>query len=242
MLIRCVSIVVILLALVVPTVSSAGVIVTVQDANIVANGSGFVDILISSSAPNELLSSVNFEFAIVGSPSPTGSLEFLPTTDFGPPGYVFGPATGNYFETIASPTSLTGGDSYQTGDVNVTLTGTPANLVRLNLKHNTGTPLAAVGSTFQLDLVSSLLTDFQFWDDMGTPGDLSDDGPTSLPIDLLLSDTSGTITIISGAAAVPEPGTFAVLAIAGVGFVGQRLRKKKTVKLLLESDATNSEL
>lgn len=241
MLMRCVSCVVVLLILLVPTSGSADVIVTVQDAIIVADGWGFVDILISSSAPNEPLSSVNFEFSITGSPSSTGSLEFLPTTDFSPSGYVFGPATGNYLETIASPTSLTGGDSYQTGDVNVPLTGTPATLVRLNLQHNTGTPLAAVGSTFELNLVSSLLTDFQFWNDMGTPGDLSDDGPTSLQIDLLLSDTSGTITIISGAAAVPEPGTFAVMAIVAAGFAGQKLRRKKTVELLLENEGVHSE-
>ena len=86
MLMRCVSCVVVLLILLVPTSGSADVIVTVQDASIVADGSGFVDILISSSAPIEFLSSATFEFAITGSPTPTGELEFLPTTDFSPSG------------------------------------------------------------------------------------------------------------------------------------------------------------
>ena len=68
-----------------------------------------------------------------------------------------------------------------------------------------------------------------------------DDDFTTHGIDTLLSDTSGTITIISGAAAVPEPGTFAVMAIVAAGFAGQKLRRKKTVELLLENEGVHSE-
>ncbi len=55
-------------------------------------------------------------------------------------------------------------------------------LVRLNVQHSTSTPLAAVGSTFHVRLVNSLLTDFLSVDNNGTLGDNSDDTLTSLSI------------------------------------------------------------
>jgi hypothetical protein len=205
--------------------AEADVIIDVQDASITTNGTGFVDVLISSTA-TDLLTATSFEFTIGGTPTATGSLEFQLESDdanYSPPGYVFGAATGDYFDALLPMDSMFGIDSYQGGFTNVTLSGATQTLVRLLLKHTAiGDPNDSVGNTFTVSLNTGGATDFSFWDDMGTPSPL-DDGPTSLNISPLSS--SGTITITS--AAVPEPGTMGFLAVLSTTYLVRRFRRTK---------------
>ena len=220
-----------LLTLSVP--ASAAVIISVQDANVVTNGTGFVDVLISSSSPDELLTLTGFEFQITGSPNGTGSLEFLHESNpanFSPPDYIFGAATGNYADNLLSSTSIYGSDSYQAGLTSVTLTGTPQTLVRLNLKHTAvGAPEAAVNSTFTIGLNPLGANDFSYWDN-----------PNSMlaPLGINASSFANTGTITITSAAVPEPSTFAVLAMLGVGAIGRKLRQRKMLQTNLEPSSS----
>ncbi|MFO0999028.1 MAG: PEP-CTERM sorting domain-containing protein [Planctomycetaceae bacterium] len=205
--------------------AKADVIIDVQDASITTNGTGFVDVLISSTG-TDLLTTTSFEFNIGGTPAANGFLEFQLESDdanYSPPGYVFGAATGNYFDSLLPADSMFGIDNYQAGFTSVTLSGTTQTLVRLLLKHTAiGDPNDSVGKMFTVSLNTGGATDFSFWDDMGTPSPL-DDGPTSLNISPLSS--SGTITIAS--AAVPEPGTVAFLALLSTTYVARRFRRTK---------------
>jgi len=209
---------------------------------------------------SENLFSAGYDFQIAGSQG-NGSLIFRPSFDvfdplnasnqtnseqsvLSPDPYVFAGDTDDFnFFAVRDPseTRLQGGDStFSFADVS--LNSTQRLLARLELQHVTGTPLSAIGDTFTLSLIN---------DDAGTPGDVDDDstlffdsGFTPLAFETG-SDPSaftnfGTITITS-AAAVPEPSTFAFLAIAAVGFAGRRLRKKKAENLQAESSELHSQ-
>lgn len=133
----------------------------------------------------------------------------------------------NFYATQdPSETRVFGGDSTFSLN-NISLTSTQLLLARLEIQHVTGTPLTAVGDTFTIALVNN---------DNGTPGDLTDDSTlfqdnALTPLTFAVgSDPSlflniGTITITS--AAVPEPGTFAVLTFAAASWCGHRLRRRK---------------
>ncbi|MCX7397971.1 MAG: PEP-CTERM sorting domain-containing protein [Planctomycetales bacterium] len=225
--------------LVLPASAKSDIIITVQNANLTTNGTGFVDVLISSSLASEQLAQTTFAFSIGGSPNLRGSLEFLEELDdanYSPPNYVFGPATGNFGDFLNSPTEISGGDTFEAGETNVTLTPTAKTLVRLNLKHTAiGDPELAVGGSFTVSLSPPVSGHFSSVDDAGTPGDTLDDVFTPLNIDPLSSFT-GTITITS--AAVPEPSTFAVLAMLGVGAIGRKLRQRKMLQTNLEPSSS----
>jgi hypothetical protein len=201
------------------------VIVSVQNANVTTNGTGSVDVLISSSLASKLLSTTGFVFQISGSPNLTGSLEFLSEPiplHVSPPNYVFGAATGNYFDSLGSSTEISAGDWFGAGDSNVVITTATQTLVRLNLKHTAiGDSALAVGSTFTIGLDSSAANDFSFWDN--SDPDPGFHGPVSLDIAPSSLTNLGTITITS--AAVPEPGTAGMLSLAAVALVGRRLRR-----------------
>ena len=218
-------------ALVLPASAKSDVIVTVQNANLTTNGTGFIDVLISSSVAIEQLAQTTFVFSIGGSPNLQGSLEFLEELDdlnYSPPNYVFGSATGNFGDFLNSPTEISGSDTFETGETNATISPIAMTLVRLNLKHTAiGDPELAVGGSFTVSLNSPVSGDFSSVDDSGTPGDTVDDVFTPLNIDPL-SSLTGTITITS--AAVPEPSTFAVIAMFGVGAIGRKLRQRKMLQ------------
>jgi hypothetical protein len=212
--------------------ASAAVIISVQGGNVTTNGTGYVDVLISTSLLPEQLTTTTFAFEIGGSPNLTGSLEFVAEPDpatYSPPDYVFGGATENYSDSITLPTSISGSDSFEDGDTSVTITSTTQTLVRLGLKHTAiGDPSLAVGSLFTITMNPPGLSDFQSIFNNGTPGDFSDDVYTDLAIDPA-SSFSGTITIT--AAAVPEPSTFAIMAVVGAGVAGRKLRRRKSTEL-----------
>lgn len=186
------------------------IIVDVQDATIAANGSGFVDVLISSNGTDDL-ASVGYLFEITGS-SANGELRFRPTPEQtnseqnvdSPYKYIFydDKDPGNFFATAQTDTLYEGSDATQSGN-NLPLTAVQRLLVRLELVHVSPTPEAAVLDTFTISF---------FNNDNGTPqldDDLAqflDEGGNNIAI---ASSTSGIVTITS--AAVPEPGTLGVL-------------------------------
>ncbi|MDB4679214.1 PEP-CTERM sorting domain-containing protein [Rhodopirellula sp.] len=196
--------------------SMAGVIVQVGDASISAGGSGFVDILISSDSGDNL-DSFSLLANITGDPT-NGSLGF--DTDANQPdisldaSYVFFGNTGGYFadaEGDFDTLTFNAGDS--SSDFNgVTLSGTPKLLVRVAIIHTTASPIAAVGDTFTISVAGSPDTVF------------ADSSFNSLTVS---TNSSGTVQIVS--ATVPEPGTFSMLCIAGLGMCS-RCRQRRQQK------------
>jgi len=121
-----------------------------------------------------------------------------------------------------------GGD-YRNALPSITLTSTQQLLARLEVEHISSSPLDAVGNTFTIGLIDNGAT--EFWsDDLGT---LSTIDPASSQL-----SNFGTVTITS--AAVPEPGTFAVLAIAGVGFLGRKWQRRTKTGLQIAESPTDS--
>lgn len=191
------------------------IIVDVQDATIAANGSGFVDVLISSDGTlTDLIESFGFEFQI-SAPTVNGALRFsavqsnsetiatAPDYD-----YVFLGDSTNFSAIRQDPDEqrLVGGDA---GSANAVIAGGPFLMARLEIEHLTGTPLAAVGETFTISLVPGGNTDF------------FDENLDSLTQGI---HSSGIVTITS--AAVPEPGTLGVLlAGSAVGLWWKRRLK-----------------
>lgn len=201
---------------------SADLIITPQDATISSGGSGFVDVFISSTSTDNL-SIAGYEFAITGSIA-NGSLQFSSTaqqsnSEQSLSNYVFFGDTspGNFTAVRQDPvtTSLVGGDFTASGG-DVTVTTTPVLLARLEIEHVTGTPLAAVGDTFQLALVNSANTSFL------------DSSFSPVNVNGASFSNFGTIHI-SGPASVPEPGSLALTGIAFTAVAGWRwIRRKRS--------------
>jgi hypothetical protein len=243
----------ILLWLIASTTASAGVIIQVQNATITAGGTGFVDVLISSTGTDNL-SVMQFDFRISGNAA-NGALQFRNTADQSnseqgvsfPIAYVFLGDTdpANWFANRqATPTELLGGDSTASFS-GVAIDGTQKLLARLEIEHITGTPLAAVGDSFTLSL----------WNDLGISDTFDDDSTFFLDEGLnpLVFDTDstpntlgspsaflnfGTITVTADSAVVPEPGTFAIFTIGGIVFAGRKYRRRlgaKSPRELVES-------
>jgi hypothetical protein len=209
-LIRCLMFVV---AAAISSSLSAGIIVDIQDATISAGGTGFVDVLISSTGTDDL-ASFTYEFEI-SAPTVNGALRFSAIqnsseTTATSPDYVFLNDSQAFIAARQDPDEqrLVGGDG---ATANVSITGTQLLLARLELEHITATPLAAVGDTFTVSLVPGLNTDFL------------DENFISLTQEPF---SSGTITITS--AAVPEPASATVLlAGSAVGLWWKRRKHRK---------------
>ena len=183
-------------------VAQADVILNVPDLTIVANGTGFVDVLVSTTG-GDTLTFFNYEFELTAVGGATSSLQ-ITGIEGGAignifPNYVFAAGTMNDGQEVDASTPLPGatfiaGDGLDLGDPAVTATN--ALLTRINFQHAAGPGGAAgaVGDQFNLTLLNDGDT---FFEDDGTIGTLTL-GAASL--------NPGTITISS--AAVPEPSTF----------------------------------
>lgn len=195
------------------------IIVDVRDATIAANGTGFVDVLISSDTTStDLIESFGFEFQI-SAPTVNGALRFsaiqsdseifatVPDYD-----YVFLGDSINFHadRSLADEQRLLGGDA---ASGNVSIAGGTFLMARLELEHISGSPLGAVGETFTISLLPGGNTDFL------------DENSLSLNQG---THSSGIVTITS--AAVPEPASTAVLLVGsavGLWWKRRKLRRKQ---------------
>lgn len=201
-----------ILAALVSSPLSAAIIVDVQNASIAAGGTGFVDVLISSTGAIDL-ASFGYEFQI-SAPTVNGALRFSAvqsaseTTAAAPDyDYVFLGDSINFSAVRQDPDEqrLVGGDA---ASANVSITGTQLLMARLEIEHITGTPLAAVGDTFAVSLLPGPNT--EFFDENGDSVSL-------------FSSSSGIVTITS--AAVPEPGSAGLLMLISAVVAWRRRRK-----------------
>lgn len=237
----------ILLSLTASTTASAGVIIQVQNSTITAGGTGFVDVLISSTGTENLLLA-QFDFRISGNDA-NGALQFRSAQSNSEQGvtspfaYVFqGDANpSNWFANQqATPTELLGGD-FTVSTTGVTLDGTQKLLARLEIEHISGSPLAAVGDSFTLSLWNADQGNADpfddstlFLDDMFNPLMFDiDSTPNTLGAPPAFQNF-GTITVTavpSATAVVPEPGSFAIFTIAGLAFAGRKWRRRRGAEL-----------
>jgi hypothetical protein len=211
---------VLILVAMISSPASAGIIVDIQDATIAAGGTGFVDVLISSTGSDDL-ASFGFEFQI-SAPTVNGALRFSAvqsdseTTAQSPLDYdyVFLGDSINFSAVRPDPDEqrLVGGDA---ASANVSITGTQLLMARLEIEHVTGTPLAAVGEMFTVSLLPGPSTEFfdQDWNSVN-----------------LFSSSSGTI-IITSAAAVPEPGAASVLLASSVVGLWWKRRQRWQIRI-----------
>lgn len=207
----------------------AGIIVSVQPAFIVAGGFGYVDVRISSNN-NDALTSFGYKFQItpITGLNP-GDLTFRPdwnsldplntanqsNSEQNAPDYVLGIDTNPavFSASLLSPTLLIGGDSASSG-ADTTLFPGDYLLARLELQHITPNAVLAVGSTFQVSLITD--PDFTFFYDNTGLLAMPD------PIPFSYTSTPGTITIT---AAVPEPASFLFLTAVGGSWIFARSRR-----------------
>ena len=202
--------------------SSAGVILVVQDATIQEGGSTTVDVLISGTDIGMNFFGVQLD--ISGSIA-NGSLSFEPTANqpspvsSTSPDYVFLGDSASYSAVRQDPvnTRLIAGDgTASTNDV--TLGSTQKLLARLAIDHTSAG--GAVGDTFQLAVTQDPTNTIFF-----------NSAFQELTID---STTAGTITVVdngnSGASAVPEPSSLAMITVFGLGGIAaRRHRRNRTV-------------
>lgn len=200
----------------------ADIIVDVQDAMITAGGSGFVDVLISSTGTDTLdYYSYDFQISLVGAPVSTlqfSNPQILTETGLG--NYVFAGDAGA-INVVTLTNSQYVADAGTLSFAGVGLTAATRLLARLEVESVLGlgqTPAMANGEQFLISLLNS--GDTLFKDDLGDP----------LTIDGSSATNTGLITI-QGAAAVPEPGSLGVCAIgaAVMGWRMLRLRRKAQV-------------
>jgi hypothetical protein len=208
----------------------AGIIVNVVGTSIAADGVGYVDVRISSDN-NDALTSFGYMFQITQlTGSNPGDLTFRQNWDSLDPlntanqsnseqyaaDYVLGSDTdpGFFSASLLSPTLLIGGDSAYSGADTAPLTGDYL-LARLELQHLTPNAALAVGSTFQVSLVSNPAFT-SFYDNAGL---------FSMPDPITLSyiSTPGTVTISSSP--VPEPSSLLSLIAGGCSWVLVRSRR-----------------
>ena len=195
----------------------ADVIVEVQDATVSPNGTGYIDILISGTASDNL-DSFQISASITGSVA-NGSLIFSAAQPdiSAEADYVFLGDSGGYSGTQGSPTTDVSALDGTASFLGVTLTGTKKLVARFAFEHTeTG---VSVGDTYTVTLTgvgTDPLNDSTWF---------ADSSITGLTIDLGASDLSGTITVAS---AVPEPGPLVLLGLSVcVGGGRHLLRRRK---------------
>ncbi len=197
----------------------AAIIVSFEGASISAGGTGFVDVFVSSnsdptvSEPPDVLDSFSAHFRItpVGA-AVVGGLQFVdPQSDsqLAMPGYIFAPANslaiqfgvpvGTVSTFANSNDDFNGGDGTVDGlGVSLSLASYAHRLFRFNLDASLANP----GDQYEIALI----------DDGGT--EFLDTSFSPLP---LHSSSFNALTITASSAAVPEPASGTLLAIAGFG-------------------------
>lgn len=209
----------------------AAIIVQVQNSQINAGGTGYVDVLLKGD-PGDTLGRYGYEFEITGATAQSGDLQFAATqsdseqTETLPHPYVFlGDTDPTYFYSARGgggldPATLVGSDLLATGN-DVSIDGTFL-LARLELQHLGTMATGSHNFTVSLKLPSSFTEFDRDWDS-GTAN--SYDALT----EVLASP--GTVTVLNNAA-VPEPTS---LMIFGMGTLGiglcRRYRTRQRVPM-----------
>ena len=205
---------------VISSAARADVIVDVQDAMITAGGSGFVDVLISSTGMDTLdFASYNFAISLVG--APVSTLQFSNPqnlTETGLGNYVFA-GDADAINVITLTNSQFVADAGTLSFTGVGLTGATRLLARLEVESVLGlgqTPPMASGEQFLISLLDNGNTLFN--NELGNPLTIAGSSFTN----------TGLITIQS--TAVPEPGSLGLCAI-GAAVMGWRMRRQRMAKL-----------
>ncbi len=204
---------------VVSSTARADMIVAIQNTMITAGGSGFVDVLISSTGTDTLdFASYDFQISLVGGPAST--LQFSNPqnlTETGLANYVFAGDAGA-INVITLTNSQFTADAGTLSFAGVGLTAATSLLARLEVESVLGpgqTAAQANGEQFRISLLNSF--DTLLKDENGN--DLTIDGSSfTIP-------NTGLITI--QAAAVPEPSSLGLCAI-GAAVMGWRMRRQRT--------------
>lgn len=214
----------------------AAIIVDVRDATINAGQSGTVDVLIRSTGTDEVdLYNIDFQISAVG--GPTGTLQFLNMqvlTDDQATNYIFSPTNLNnpshtnigITPDRPNPTRLILDDftdpfpdlDSEGSDVGVS----NFLLARLDVQHVLATNQTAIqadGEQFRIVLQNSVDT---FFDD-------SFGGPVNIDASSFnATGVGGGLITITGATAIPEPTSLAVLTMLSAGaFEWSRRRSRK---------------
>ena len=107
--------------------------------------------------------------------------------------------------------------------------------------------MAAVGDSFTLSLWNADQGNAEpfddstlFLDNMLSPLSIDPDSTPNTPGSPSAFQNSGTITVTSDSAVVPEPGTFATLTIAGIAFAGRKWRRRRGAKSPTELNESSS--
>jgi hypothetical protein len=140
----------------------ADLLIDVLDAEIISDGTGFVDAMISSEG-TDLLAVTGFAFDITDVGTPIGDLRFSDPqllTEVSLVDYVFKDDSGGFTSVVSnSPanTTMAGGD-FSLSNVNVTVTTPQRLLVRLDLEHTLpgGTDPATVVGDQQFPVASEV--------------------------------------------------------------------------------------
>jgi len=204
---------------------TAGIIVSIAPSTsvpLVAGSGASLDVFIRSSDGFDVLDGFQVEFGLTSAGGPVGGLRFAdPQLDsqLSAGNYVFigrslsfntgapvGAVSGLGSSFLGYDATDDGSAAPNVGNPNpLTLGTSPQLLFRLDL-------FADFAGDYLLDILSA---DF-FSDQLDPPAN-------PLLIDTLPASYSLSVT---GSAAVPEPGTFAMLAIAGAGFIGRKWRRR----------------
>ena len=199
--------------------ASGGVIVNTPNATIDSNGTGFLDVLISTTDSDNLAAAF-YEFEVT--PFAGGSALSITSIEGGMTGNVFGDyvfnGTDHFGQEVDITTPLPGTNfiASDTLDLDAGVTATDALLTRIHFQHTAGPGGAsgAIGDQFHLTLLDNGDTVFE------------DDAFNVLSIDASSFD-SAVITITGSGASVPEPsGAVVLLSLTGM-FAAMRRKRSR---------------
>lgn len=199
--------------------ANAAIIIDIDGTTLAPGGGGSIDVMISGDS----LAAFNFEFKI-SRVTGTGQLDFAnpqSNAQLSDTSYVFYNNSYDLSSNSGGVGNVTSTDVFTGADLtnalsNVTLSATRSLFARLDLTSDGATPTQA-GDEFRIDLVSGLDTSFYSADYFNDPFNTSPISYTS---------NFGTITI-SGANAVPEPGTFGMMLFGGFGLSWAKRRRRR---------------
>ena len=211
------------LSLFVANSASAVLIIDFQSGTITPGGEQTIDVFLSSDAAQpEGIFLYDLSFVVNGSPTGDSSMTFVDplNEDFiEEANYVF---FGNSLNADNPPSAVF--DITDEGDIalaldetsdglNIQVSSTPVLLSRLSFQHNLAsqTPESVNGDEYEITVGRDPMFDVAFEDEFGDP------------VNFEFGDR-GFLTV--QAVAIPEPGSFALMSLLGMGCVSMRRRRR----------------